>query len=416
MSDGGAWASARVIGSGPHIYRTELSLRHDDRGPWVEGGCSCPIGRDCKHAAALALMLRAQQPWRRLDVAPDGRSSATERRRTSWRDALDELLDVPDPQSGSTPGSVGLLLDVETPTGRAARWDMPPPTPSIHLRPVVPGAVPGRWIRTGISWESVSGGYYSSYAHHLDGAPLDALTAIADAFRRSSRLSGYGRMPAGIPLGQVGRGWVELLTRARDAGIVLLHRRDRRRARCTSSPRSATSSSTCGRRAAVTCARCRASTCPATARSSPSASRRPAGSARRAPTCGSAGSAPTSTSPPPGSSSAARSPSRSDEWSTFAIQTLPVLQRRATVRTHDGLELPEVAPPRLHLAVRFAADHVVHLAWAFRYGPLDAPGHRAPRPRGGGAARPRRLPQRRPRGRAARRGPVAPRAAPRSGS
>ena len=37
VSDGGAWASARVIGSGPRIYRTELSLRHDDRG-WAATG------------------------------------------------------------------------------------------------------------------------------------------------------------------------------------------------------------------------------------------------------------------------------------------------------------------------------------------------------------------------------------------
>ena len=379
VSDGGAWASARVIGSGPHIYRTELSLRHDDAGAYVEGGCSCPIGRDCKHAAALALMLRAQQPWRRLDVvagvdaasgAPSG--DAQPERPHSWRDALDELLDVPDPQTGSAPGSVGLLLDVERPTGRAARWDMLPPTPSVLLRPVVPGAVPGRWIRTGISWEAVSGGYYSSSSHHVDGAPLDALTQIADAFRRSSRLSSYGRMPAGIPLSQVGRGWVELLTRARAAGIVLL-----------------TEATGSGEVILE----------PEVGHFVLDLTPVGGGDVRAVPSLDLPGDGEVVTvgEPPTGwfrqedgdlrlggfgpdvDLAATRVVERGpftipqDDWSTFAVQTLPVLQRRATVRTHDGLTLPEVAPPRLHLAVTFAADHVVHLAWTFRYGPRDAP-------------------------------------------
>ena len=366
VAEGGTKAAARVIGSGPAIYRTQVSLVRDSHGPFLDSDCTCPVGVACKHAAALVIALRTQRPWR-SDDGPEGSGPRT----TSWRDALDELLDVVEPEPEA--GAVGLLLDVETPRGRPNPWRTDTDSVRIQLRPVVPGAVPGRWIKTGISWEAVAGGYYSSYTFRLDGPPLDALTAIADSHRRASRMASYGRMPASIPLGQLGRGWVDLLVRARDAGVVLvphptaggevhlvadeghfvldLHPADGGGVRAVPSldlPEGEGDVVVVG--------------------DPPTGWFRQEGRDLRLGGFG-----------PDVDVAAARVVERGpftipgEDWSTFAIEKLPVLRRRATVRTHDGLTLPEVAPPRLHLSVRFGAKHAAHLTWSFRYGPLEDP-------------------------------------------
>src|SRR5690606_21565193 len=93
VADGGRVASARVIGSGPAIYRTQVTLAHDAHGPFLDSDCTCPVGIACKHAAALVIALRTQRPWR-SDADPAGGDPGS----ASWRDALDELLDVVEPE------------------------------------------------------------------------------------------------------------------------------------------------------------------------------------------------------------------------------------------------------------------------------------------------------------------------------
>ena len=364
VADGGIRAGARVIGSGPAIYRTEVSLSTDAHGTFLASDCTCPIGVACKHAAALVLALRTQRPWRSDE--PEGGSGGS----ASWRDTLDELLDVAEPEPQA--GMVGLLLDVEQPRRGSSAWHHDSDTAKIQLRPMIPGSQPGRWIKTGISWEAVAGGYYSSYAR-LDGPALDALTAIADAHRRGSRMSGYGRMPASIPLGQMGRRWIELLTKARDAGVVLLgHATQAGEVHLEVDEGHFVLDLSPADDGAV--------------RAVPSLDL-PEGE----------GEVIVVGDPPTGwfrqegrdlrlggfgldvDLAAARVVERgpftipAEDWSTFAVDKLPVLQRRATVRTHGGLTLPEVAPARLHLSVRFDESHTAHVEWSFRYGPVDAP-------------------------------------------
>jgi len=365
-TDEGTRAGARVIGSGPAIYRTEVVLASDAHGSFLDSDCTCPVGVACKHAAALVIALRTHRPWRSDQGAGQGS------RTPSWRDALDDLLDVAEPEPET--GAVGLLLDIEEPRRASSSWDHNPDIAKIHLRPMVPGAQPGRWIKTGISWEAVAGGYYSSYnSFRLDGAPLDALTAIADAHRRGSRMAGYGRMPASIPLGLMGRRWVELLTKARDAGVVLLsHPTNTGEVRLEE----------------------------AEGHFVLDLSPTDDGGVRAIPSLDlpeGAGEVVIVGDPPTGwfrregrhlrlggfgadvDVAAARVVERGpftiprDDWSSFAVDKLPVLQRRATVRTHGGLTLPEVVPPRLHLSVRFDKKHTAQVTWSFRYGPRETP-------------------------------------------
>ncbi|MCC8397551.1 DEAD/DEAH box helicase [Paraburkholderia sp. MMS20-SJTR3] len=51
----GSTLSGNVQGSRPQPYRTRVSFRTDGGSPWAQGDCTCPVGRDCKHVAALLL-------------------------------------------------------------------------------------------------------------------------------------------------------------------------------------------------------------------------------------------------------------------------------------------------------------------------------------------------------------------------
>ena len=51
-----------VLGSGGRIYKQEISIADPDRGELdLDGICSCPMGGDCKHVAAVLLQFCAEQ-------------------------------------------------------------------------------------------------------------------------------------------------------------------------------------------------------------------------------------------------------------------------------------------------------------------------------------------------------------------
>lgn len=49
----GATLSGDVQGTQPTPYRTRVRFRTDGGSPWAQGDCTCPVGRNCKHVAAL---------------------------------------------------------------------------------------------------------------------------------------------------------------------------------------------------------------------------------------------------------------------------------------------------------------------------------------------------------------------------
>jgi superfamily II DNA or RNA helicase len=51
----GATLSGDVQGTQPLPYRTRVRFRTDGGSPWAQSDCTCPVGRDCKHVAALLL-------------------------------------------------------------------------------------------------------------------------------------------------------------------------------------------------------------------------------------------------------------------------------------------------------------------------------------------------------------------------
>ncbi|MBD3782521.1 MAG: DEAD/DEAH box helicase [Micrococcales bacterium] len=214
VSADGAHATGWVGGSRGETYTTEVALRpHEAVGTrsvrrW-HSECSCPVAGDCKHAVAVAARVRELDPTPARQEEPP---------RPAWERALGGVLTEDGPRD-VTP--VGLLIEEARAGSGRARVTDDTGRAQLRLRPVVPG-VRDAWIRTGVSWESFAGGYYGYGRVTYSDDHVDALTAIADAHRRSVRAFGYGRMPDAILLDHLGPGWVSLLRSADRAGVRLL--------------------------------------------------------------------------------------------------------------------------------------------------------------------------------------------------
>ena len=216
LSDDGLQATGWVGGSRGAAYTTSITLTPltgPEAGPhqlrrWASH-CSCPMAGDCKHCVAVAVEVR--ETYAHVG-APDDPEPATPT--PQWERALGGILEPGDTGPDHTP--LGILVEPLPVSQRGVAG-----RDQLRLRPVVPGAR-GGWIRTGVSWESFAGGYYGYGRAFFADEHRDALTAIADAHRRSVRAFGYGRMPDAILLDHLGPGWVSLLRAADRAGVRLL--------------------------------------------------------------------------------------------------------------------------------------------------------------------------------------------------
>ena len=191
---------AIVIGSQRRVYQTVAVFDRADGRWW--GECSCPVGEDCKHVAAVLVAVRQDIPVQ----APAPRAP-------HWELALAELVPAtahPDPVS-TTP--VGLQFDVEEAHGRGVS-DV-----SVRLRPVVPGAK-GRWVRSGVSWPNLQ----YDYSGRRDPAHVAALLAIHQAHRAATESAGsyYRSTDLPVRLEEFGTALWPALQQAVDDGVPLL--------------------------------------------------------------------------------------------------------------------------------------------------------------------------------------------------
>ena len=364
LSDTGTEATGWVSGSNGQTYTTTVSLtpvatpsvgRLELR-RWAST-CSCPVGSDCKHAVAVTAEVRVKQPLVGRTV---GRAPAPPR--PTWERALGGLLDDNDLEPEHT--QVGILIEPAT----GPRRDEPARA-QLRIRPVVPG-VRGGWIRTGVSWETFAGGYYGFGRVSFADEHRDALTALADAHRRSVRAFGYGRMPDAILLDHLGPGWVALLRAADRAGVRLL--------------------TDLGDGGEVAFAPEPAELVVDVVRTDDGAELHP----RLDLPTSAAGARPTLVGQPAtgfwlrdgetlvlGALAEPLDGTRQRlldlgvvevpeaDWARFIVTHLPGLRRKARVRAASGdLDLPDAVPPRLTLRATFEPGHRAHLEWGFRYG------------------------------------------------
>ncbi len=190
---------ATVVGSGARRYTT--AAEYDPQAARWWGECSCPVGVDCKHVAAVLIAARS---------ALAGAPVADVARRPDWELALAELVQSP-ASSGHRKGTpLGLQFEVEA-ASAAFRS-------AVRLRPVVMGAK-GRWIRTGVSWRNLQYDYYSQ----RDPAHAAALRALYRAHQAADDGPAYyGAGDPQVRLDEFGPALWPVLQQAVDEGVTFM--------------------------------------------------------------------------------------------------------------------------------------------------------------------------------------------------
>jgi superfamily II DNA or RNA helicase len=151
LDDGELTISAMVRGSQGRDYETEVWI-DGDPGPGrdVEAGCSCPVGIDCKHAAAVLYDLRRATAPPRPHVVPLSPSVPVRPTVPAWQVKLSAVL-----EAGRQAGprrKLALQVDEPPTSARSAAYD--DGASRLRLRPLVEGRK-GAWIKTGASWRDV---------------------------------------------------------------------------------------------------------------------------------------------------------------------------------------------------------------------------------------------------------------------
>jgi len=174
-----------VRGSGSNLYTTTAYFSPGDGVPleFERGECSCPVGWNCKHAAALVLMATD------TDSAPAG--SPGRPRSVAWEQSLDSLLGsrpaVPVGQPAETPLAIELTLSE---AGRYARAHGPVASGAplkLAARLVQPGKN-GGWVAGSLNWAKLDSlQYYGSYR----SAQVRLLQEMYAVYRSRGSHSGY---------------------------------------------------------------------------------------------------------------------------------------------------------------------------------------------------------------------------------
>ncbi|MFT4294926.1 MAG: SNF2-related protein [Micropruina sp.] len=326
----GSLVQARVRGSSYRVYQTVVS--YEAATGQVTTSCSCPVRQRCKHAAALIWHMRLVNQ-RALTPA--------------WQRALTEVTAGSGVQGRGEP----LAIQVTRVSGE------------IQLRPLIWGRS-GRWVRTGISWDSVQypwGGQFLE-PHRVPMAGL--------ARTRDQRTSGgyYSRRADELWLGELGAPAWYWLRQALAAGVELVEGRDTppvrlgapahlisRLARTENGLQLRTLAASGDLERPVPYANLLGDPAHGFAIDQDGALllvpfAEPLNKGQQALLL-----------------QHARLDIPADDLPAFTAQFYPALRRLVELRVADDVELPEAVPPRLRLAVRFLPDHVASLVWAFRY-------------------------------------------------
>jgi superfamily II DNA or RNA helicase len=134
-----------VVGRGA-LYDTAafFAARADGALEFDEGECTCPVGYNCKHVAAIVIAATEGRPAGR--AVPGGRpprSAPTVPPPLSWEQPLRALIDAPAPHASGNPLAIELALRDDGYPGRGA--------PRLHARLMRPGAR-GGWVNGSLVW------------------------------------------------------------------------------------------------------------------------------------------------------------------------------------------------------------------------------------------------------------------------
>ncbi|MGA2929088.1 MAG: SNF2-related protein, partial [Solirubrobacteraceae bacterium] len=138
----------RVVGLGA-LYDTAAYFSPDDEGQlaFADGECTCPVGHNCKHVAAIVIAAtddrgvrrpaHSQSP-RRLEAAPPAAPQPS-----PWETSLRALIEAPATQSTGHRMAIELTLQEDRSPGQI--------TPRLMARLMRAGAR-GGWVNGALSW------------------------------------------------------------------------------------------------------------------------------------------------------------------------------------------------------------------------------------------------------------------------
>ncbi|CAN5415713.1 DEAD/DEAH box helicase [soil metagenome] len=204
-----------VVAGNGSIYTTTAVILPDGRGRLAvrHGHCSCPMQRNCKHVAAIALAA-AGTPEDAASRPPPAAAVP------AWLQTLRPALGSPGPQPTGDP--MGLALRIHTPVGTTGpAWSAVADLgPRLVARIVRPGrSTSGRqWVAGEVSWSRLDSWYAKDHPpDHL--RLLRQLRSLHDARTEAHT---YGSRPTAIDLGDVGPALWQLLDEAAQLGMALI--------------------------------------------------------------------------------------------------------------------------------------------------------------------------------------------------
>jgi len=175
--------SGSVVGHGA-LYSTEASFTSGSEGSleFEEGECTCPVGYNCKHVAAIVVAathghgVGLQRGRRRSPLVV-----ATTQPR-SWEDPLRALIDAPAAQATGNPLAIELALQA---SGGAERG-----RPRLLARLMRPGAR-GGWVNGSLSWNGLDSWHVRSGDHRPDHLALVRELHAIHSVREGRAYYGY---------------------------------------------------------------------------------------------------------------------------------------------------------------------------------------------------------------------------------
>jgi superfamily II DNA or RNA helicase len=212
-----ATLTGSVVGNGA-LYETAAFFDDDDEGVlrFADGECTCPVGYNCKHVAAIVI---AATDERGAERPHGGQRPSVQTARTaqpvSWEQPLRALIDAPVSQAAGHPLAIELALRPGVPGGGGA--------PRLMARLMREGAR-GGWVNGSLSWSGLDSWHVRSGEYRPDHLALvRELFAVHCARDGQSHYYGYSADKA-LDLGGCDsvQLW-SLLDEATRLGLKLVH-------------------------------------------------------------------------------------------------------------------------------------------------------------------------------------------------
>ena len=206
-----ATLTGSVVGQGA-LYDTQACFVEGGDGAleFEYGECSCPVGYNCKHVAAIAIAAASGGAKDRGSRLPSQVAAGVEP--APWEQPLRALIEAPAAQTAGSPLALELALHASGVAGRGAL--------RLMARLMRPGAR-GGWINGSLTWSGLE------YAYSREHRPEHlALARELHAHQRARQgLSAYYYSGAGktLDLSDCGPRLWPLLDEAARTGLPLIH-------------------------------------------------------------------------------------------------------------------------------------------------------------------------------------------------